>query len=165
VRISLLLKQHHSILIVVIKHSDQKQLGEQRAYFSPRAQIITQRNQVKSSNGAGIEGKSLGRSWCRGHRRVLLIGLLPVACSDYYPLIALRTTSPGVARPWWPGPSHINTQLRKCPRRQSSSDIQFNLNSTIECLLFQMTLAYVRLTQTLPSQGCFINLHIQAHVT
>jgi hypothetical protein len=39
-----------------------------------------------------------GRSWCRGHGRVLLTGLLPLACSACF-LIEPRTTSPGLAPP------------------------------------------------------------------
>jgi hypothetical protein len=52
--------------------------------------------EVRTGTQAGQEPG--GRSWCRGHGRVLLTGLLPMACSACF-LIEHRTTSPKVAPP------------------------------------------------------------------
>jgi hypothetical protein len=78
------------VSLAVIKYHEQKQLGGESVYF-------TYSSTLQSISGVGL-GKSgqdpRGRSWCRGHGRMLLTGLLIMACSACL-LIEPRTTSPG----------------------------------------------------------------------
>ena len=52
-------------------------------------------SQWEVSTGTQAKQKPGSRSWCRGHGGVLLIALLPVACSAF--ITQLRTTWPGMA--------------------------------------------------------------------
>jgi hypothetical protein len=54
--------------------------------------FITKGSQDWNSSRSG------SRSWCRGHRGMLLTGLLPLACSACF-LIEPKTTSPGWQHP------------------------------------------------------------------
>ena len=54
-----------------------KQLREERVYsaYTSKLLLITKERQDWNSSRSG------SRSWCRGHRGMLLTGLLPMACS------------------------------------------------------------------------------------
>ena len=87
------------VSIVMIEHHDQKQLGEERVYFSLPS---TPWSIIKGSQGrnlkAGIKTYSTG---------VLLIGLLPMTCSACF-LTHLTGTCPWRHCQQWAGPSCIN---------------------------------------------------------
>ena len=58
--------------------------------------------EVRTGTQAGREAGS----WCRGHGGMLLIGLLPLACSAYF-LIEPKTTAQGWLHPQWALPPLI----------------------------------------------------------
>jgi hypothetical protein len=71
-----------------------KQVGEGRVYsaYTSTLLFITKGSQDWNSS------RSESRAWCRGHGRMFLTGLLPLACSDFL-LIEPKTTSPGMVPP------------------------------------------------------------------
>jgi hypothetical protein len=71
-----------------------KQVGEERVYsaYSSTLLFITKGSQDWNSS------RSESRNWCRGHRGMLLTGLLPLACSACS-LIEPKTTSPEMVPP------------------------------------------------------------------
>jgi hypothetical protein len=79
-----------------------KQVGEERVYsaYTSTLLFITKRSQDQNSSRSG------SRSWCRGHRRMLRTGLIPLACSACF-LIEPETTSPGWHHPQWALPPLI----------------------------------------------------------
>lgn len=89
--------------------------------------------------------KAQGRSWCRGHRGMLLTGLLPIVFSTCL-LIAPRTTLATVLPPTgiWalPHESSIKKMHDRLAYRPLDGGIFYQLLS----LLQKMTLACVKLT-------------------
>lgn len=77
------------LLLLWLKYQGQRQLRAPDHSLSPKAM----RTRAQAAWEPG------GRSRCRGHRGVLLIGLLPLAFSAF--LIKLRTTSRGCLYPQW----------------------------------------------------------------
>ena len=86
-----------------------KQVGEERVYsaYTSSLLFITKGGQDWNSSRSGY------RSWFRGHERMLLTGLLLLACSSCS-LIEPKITSPGMAPPTM-DPLLFDHQLRKCP--------------------------------------------------
>ena len=98
-----------------------------------------------------------GRSWCTGHGRMLLTGLLLMACSACF-LIEPRNTSPGVMalpRMDW---ISINHQLRKYPTGLCTAQSHRGIFS-IEVPSSLMTLPCVKMTCN--RQHCFPTLQSQ----
>jgi hypothetical protein len=60
------------VTIAVMKHHDQKQLGEERVYMAYQCSSL---KEVRTGTQARQEPG--GRSWCRGHGGVLLTELAP----------------------------------------------------------------------------------------
>ena len=75
-----------------MKHHDKSNLGRKGLHILSHS--LLGEAQVRTQ----IEQEPAGRSWCRGHGRVLLTGLIPMACSACF-LIEPRTTSPGMTPP------------------------------------------------------------------
>ena len=63
------------VTIAVMKHHDQKQLGEKRVFMLTVSYNGLSSKAVRTETHIGHEPG--GRSWCRSHRGVLLTGLLP----------------------------------------------------------------------------------------
>jgi hypothetical protein len=137
------------VSIAVIKHCDQKQLGEEGVCFSLHFQVtVTERGQ--------------GRSWGRGRGEVLLTGLLLMACPDCS-LRAPRTATWEWDGPLWDGPTHINHQPRKCCHRlahQLSGDVIFS----IEVPSSKMMVAYIKSRQHIGEGQGFDWLRIESHL-
>jgi hypothetical protein len=73
-----------------------KQVGKERVYSAYTSTLLFITKEVRTGTHTGQE---LGvRSWCRGHRGMLLTGLLPLACWACF-LIEPKTTSSGMAPP------------------------------------------------------------------
>jgi hypothetical protein len=108
--------------------------------------------EVRSETQAGLEPG--GRNWCRGHRRVLLIGLIHMACSDFF-LIEPRTTSLGMVPPTvdWVFP-HWSLTKKKCLTSGSHRSI-----SPIEAPFSLMSIACVMLTHKTSQCSRYINWH------
>jgi hypothetical protein len=87
-----------------------KQTGKERVYsaYISTLLFITERSQDWNSSRSG------SRSWCRGYRGMLLIGLLPLACSACS-LIEPKTTNPGIAPPTL-GPPTLITNWENAPQ-------------------------------------------------
>jgi hypothetical protein len=68
------------IFVLAVKHYDQKQIEKERVYlvYVAMSLFIIERSQDRNSNRVG--DLEAGAD-CRGSGRVLLIGLLPMACS------------------------------------------------------------------------------------
>jgi hypothetical protein len=79
-----------------------EQAGEKRLYsaYTSTLLFITKGSQDWNSSRTG------SRSWCRGHGRMLLTGLFPLACSACS-LIEPKTTSSGMTPPTIGPPSLI----------------------------------------------------------
>ena len=115
-------------LFAMVKHHDQSNLGRKGLFHH----IAHHPEKTEQDPG--------GRSWCRGHGGVLLIGLLPMACSACF-VIEPRTTSPGMAPPTVVWVSAINHQSRKYSIGQSFEGI-----FSIEGPFSKMSLACATLT-------------------
>ena len=87
-------------------------------------------SQNRNSSRAGIWGQEL----MQRHGRVLLTGLLLIACSVYF-FIEPRTTSQGWHHPQWARPPYEFFNLKNA--------LQLDLT---EIPSFQITVAYVMLT-------------------
>jgi hypothetical protein len=80
------------VLIAMTKHCDQKADKGGKDLFGLHFHSTIHLWRIQTGQHPG------GRSWCRGHRGMLLTGLLPTAGSACF-LIEPRTTSPGMAPP------------------------------------------------------------------
>ena len=91
--------------IGIIKHHDQSNLGRKDLFQLILPGNNTSLREVREGTQVGQEPG--GRSWWWGHERVLLIGLLPIACSAWF-LIDPRSTWTGMAPPTmgWVLPIH-----------------------------------------------------------
>ena len=82
------------VTTIIMKHHDQKQLEEEKVYFTHKKKYSSLSKAVR----AGTQGQGpVGKSWFRGHRGLLFIGLLLMTCSVL--LIEPRTTSAEMAPP------------------------------------------------------------------
>lgn len=82
------------VSIAMMKHHDQKQIGEEMVYlaYTSTPQFITKGSQSRNSHREGTWSQELlQKPW-----RVLLTDLLPMACSACF-LMEPRITSPGMA--------------------------------------------------------------------
>jgi hypothetical protein len=82
------------ITIAVMKHHDQSKLGLFGLDFQHHSSSL---KEIRT--GTQTEQKPGGRSWCKGHGGVLLIGLLHRASCSVFFLVELKTSSPEVAPP------------------------------------------------------------------
>jgi len=126
------------VTITVMKHHDQKQIGEERVclVYTSILPSITEGSQDRNPNKAGTWRQELRqRPW-----RVLLTGLLSMACWIWC-LIESKTTSPGME------PSTISWALphRSLIKKMSLSSSHGNI-FLIEVPSCQMILACVKLT-------------------
>ena len=91
------------VSMAVLKHQDEKASWERKGLFSLHSHIVVHhQKEVRTGTQAGLEPG--GRSWCRGHERVLLPVLFPTFCSTCFScsacfLLELRTTRPRMASP------------------------------------------------------------------
>ena len=84
------------ITIAVMKHHNQRQLGEERVYLAYTSISLFILKEVRTGTHTGQEPGD--RNQCRNHGQVLLTGFLFMACSACF-LVAPRITSPGMAPP------------------------------------------------------------------
>ena len=101
------------VSIVSLKHHDQKANWGGKGWSLPHHCLSSKEGGTATRTGQ----KPRGRGWCRNHGRVLLTGLLFMACSAWF-LRELRTTSSqGWHHPQWAGPSHHWSLSEKMPYR------------------------------------------------
>ena len=127
---------------IVMKHLDQKVSWEQKGLLGL---IIPHSSpSLKENRGAQTRQGHGSRSWCKVHRRVMLTGLLPMACSSFFN-IELRSTRQRMASCQWTMLFPINQELRKystCMLPACSNADTFKIEVP-SCL---MTLVYAKLT-------------------
>jgi hypothetical protein len=87
------------------------QLGKERVYFSLQ---LSGCMLISSSQCRNSEQVPRSRNSRKGHRGVLLTGLLFVACWAYFH-IAQGPPAQGWPHPQWAEPSHTNDKSWKCP--------------------------------------------------